>query len=106
MIDTVKIRLDKGWFTITDPARYSSQVKAIENQYDIPKPGSPYSAVRNATKAEKQQYGYMPQVTVWKSLHQGIVHFADIQFSAPKILFNENFTELKETDLDRVAVEL
>ena len=106
MIDTVKIRLDKSWFTIVETARFSSQIKAIQNERDIPKPGSPYVATRNATKAEKELHGYMPQITVRKSLNQGLHHYADIQFSVPKIVFGNNFDEVTEEHLDYMSKEL
>ena len=106
MIDTTKIRLDKSWFTVVDTARYSSQIKAILNDRDIPKPGSPYVAIRNATKAEKELHGYMPQITIRKSLNQGLHHYADIQFSAPKMVFGNNFDEVTEEHLDYMAKEL
>lgn len=106
MIDTVKIRLNKNWFTVTDTARYSSQIKAILNEGDIPKPASPYVSTRNATKAEKELHGYMPQITIRKSLTQGVHFYVDIQFSAPKMVFGNNFDEVTEKHIDFVAKEL
>lgn len=59
---------------------------------------------QNPTRSELKEGKYKPQLTVRKRWQDSEpVIFLYIQFSAPKILFGNNFDELKDTDLDEVV---
>ncbi|MEQ9618426.1 MAG: hypothetical protein RIG61_04555 [Deltaproteobacteria bacterium] len=64
-------------------------------------------AYQNPTKLELQEGTYKPQLTLrkrWQTPEPLVVLY--IQFSAPKILFGNNFDELVDSDLDKILSEL
>ena len=59
--------------------------------------------VRNPSEKEKAQFSYLPRLTL---LSRGNEEMVKIEFSAPKLIFNNNFNELEEKDFDLVVFTL
>ena len=60
--------------------------------------------VRNPSEKEKKEFGYLPRLTLF---NRGITEeMVKIEFSAPKLIFNNNFYELEEKDFDLVISAL
>lgn len=108
MIDTVTIRLNEHQFNIIDYNRFSPNC----HNFFYP----PYArfgsrgyvdAYQNPTKKEMLEGNYKPQLTLRKKWgqHQPLIYLY-VQFSAPKLLFGNNFDELADKDLDAVLEKL
>ena len=106
MIDTIKLRIDNP--TIP-PAIYDFFEPSAE---DLFKP--PYAKFKKYTKRmlnpstwDEQNGLYLPRITLYKAVRPlGYATFLDIEFSAPKILFNNNFEELTDSDFKRLCEQL
>jgi len=62
---------------------------------------------RNPTAKEKADGNYMPRLTLIKAVRRGGVPITlNIEFSAPKVVFNDNFNEITEDDFDYLCVQL
>ena len=59
--------------------------------------------VRNPSEKEKQEFGYLPRLTLF---NRGNEEMVKIEFSAPKLIFNNNFDELEQKDFDLVVSTL
>ncbi len=110
MIDTVVLNLDL------------TKIKITKSSYDLFTPSAkgffepPYysfgskkviKCILNASKEQKKRHIYLPRITLYKAVrHNGISIFMHIEFSAPKILFNNNFDELNDNDFDNLCREL
>lgn len=110
MIDTVVLALDM------------TQIKIPEKLYDAFTPSArgllepPYASfgrqkmlkcVLNPTSADKKKGLYLPRITLFKAVRAGgIGIFLHIEFSAPKILFNNNFDELTDNDFGELCQTL
>jgi len=100
MIDTISITIQQNDFEILDHNRFTP------NSYNLFNP--PFYKVSNniftlrnfPTKKDKSNFGYLPRVTLFKAARNGgFSIFLKIEFSAPKILFENNFTETTDSDL-------
>lgn len=108
MIDTITLRLNETQFKINDHTQFSPDC------HDFFYP--PYArmgsrgyldAYQNPTRAELQKGNYKPQLTVRKRMQRnGFPIFLYIQFSAPKLLYGNNFDELTNKDLYAIVDEL
>lgn len=108
MIDTITIRLSHSEFKILNHDKFSPDC------YHFFYP--PYSkmgarayldAYQNPTRAELKDGIYKPQLTLRKrnqSPEPSIYLY--IQFSAPKILYRNNFDELRDSDLNEIISRL
>lgn len=108
MIDTITLRLDESQFRISDHNKFSP---STFNFYHPPytKMGNRkyLNAYQNPTRKELLADTYKPQLTVikkWQGNAPAIYLY--IQFSAPKILYRNNFDEITDSDLDRITSEL
>jgi len=108
MIDTITIRLSQHEFKILDHKKFNPDC------YNFFYP--PYSnmgsrayinAYQNPTKTELKNGLYKPQLTLRKR-KQGLDDsiYLYIQFSAPKVLYKNNFDELIDTDLEEILSKL
>lgn len=90
MVDTIVLMLDA--FNNFKEERFRPQTKQFGNHMF-------YKHMRNPTKKEVEEFGYLPRVTLMK-------RFGDtklkVEFSAPKLVFGNNFDELTEGDFDKV----
>ena len=104
MIDTITIRLAAPQFRITDHYKFSPDTHNFFYPPYAKMGGRAYlDSYQNPTRSELKEGEYKPQLTVrkrWQDSEPLI--FLYVQFSAPKILFGNNFDELKDTDLDEV----
>ena len=97
MIDTVALMIDSKLFVNFSKDGFFKQVTLSGN-----KTFTKY--LRNPSEKEKQKFGYLPRLTL---LNRGITEeMVKIEFSAPKLIFNNNFDELEEKDFDLVISTL
>lgn len=102
MVDTVVISLDRTKFKIP-PSSYDSFTPSARGILEPPyySFGSQkmIKCVLNPTAADKKSGIYLPRLTLYKAVRaNGISVFLHIEFSAPKVLFNNNFDELTDDD--------
>ncbi len=64
-------------------------------------------ADRNPTAKDKRDGNYMPRLTLFKAVRRGSIPIIlNVEFSAPKIIFNDNFNEITESDFEYLCVQL
>jgi len=106
MLDTIAINLQRHDYIIHAPERFTPHAGALTNP--LFGDGGIVKCYYNPTKKEKAQ-GYLPRITVFKK------PFGDwasavwmrIEFSAPKLIFGNNFEELNgNEDFDSVIKAL
>lgn len=103
MLDTIVITLPEKDFRIVKPERFNPNAWAVFN----PVFGDTglIKAIYNPTKAEKAR-GYKPRLTLFKRpfTERARAIWLKIEFSAPKMIFGNNFEELRDRgDLDAVV---
>lgn len=100
MVDTIAIILHEKQFTIMNHDRFSPSTYNLYNPPYIRVNGrSSFKAVNNPTLEDKQKYGYLPRLTLFKVIRAGgFATFLKIEFSAPKMLFDNNFDEVDRSD--------
>lgn len=106
MIDTVVMVLEHGKFTIKDPNRFSPPADLAKDRIRLNK-AERYKFVCNATKQEKETH-YYPKLTLQQQCfgNGGFIVKLKIEFSAPKLVFGDNFNELKDGDFELVLETL
>jgi hypothetical protein len=103
MIDTVKIKIDKSDFEITNPNIFHPSSEGL-NQH-IPLGKKPfYQCHFNPEKIDIQKLGYLPKLTARKVLagSQPDISLL-IEFSVPKLLYGNNLYEANEENFLQVA---
>lgn len=108
MIDTVSITIPEERFHIINHEQFTP---CTENLYKPPyikvTGKSPFKAINNATEQMKMKYGYLPRITLFKALRRGGFQiFLKIEFSVPKLLYDNNFDEVSDRDFDNVCMKL
>lgn len=108
MIDTITIKLSESDFKINDYTKFSPDTYSFFNP-PYAKMGSRgyIDAYQNPTRTEFKQGIYKPQLTLrkrWQNSQPSILLY--IQFSAPKLLYKNNFDEITTADLDKVTSNL
>ncbi len=104
MLDTVAITLNHLEFDVTEPDAFDPSARGLLQPpyYSLGARGN-FSCKQNPTKRELEQGVYKPRVTLTKRfVNGGFALNLRIEFSAPKLLFHNNFDELQDTDFDRV----
>ena len=103
MIDTVVMILELGKFTIKDPNKFSPPADLAKNAIRLGKPAR-HKFIYNPTKLEKENY-YYPRLTLMQQCFGNGSHITKlkIEFSAPKLVFKNNFSELSDDDFDLVV---
>ncbi len=107
MIDTVAILLEQEDFEIIKPEKFSPSAKGL-----IQAPYYPFSSqgfircINNPTKDEVNKHGYLPKLTIFARQMSGYEIQLKIEFSAPKIIFGNNFEELEDEDFELLIYEL
>ena len=94
MIDTVILKLKKGEFQIKNEKIWQSYQSSQHVQ----------KWTRNHSSQEKKHNIYRPRVTAIQ--RQGTIPFLKLEFSCPKILYQENLSELEEKDFCKVIEAL
>ncbi len=103
MIDTIAINIPEKDFKIKSPERFNPNAAAIFNP--VFGDGGLVKAVYNPTKADKAK-GYRPRLTLFKRPYTERVRaiWLKIEFSAPKLIFGNNFEELRGSANDLEGV--
>ncbi len=108
MIDTITLRLNKEDFHIIDHSKFSPDTTNLF-QPPYARFGSRgyLEAYSNPTRSDYERGIYKPSLTVRKRWTDNKPEvFLYIQFSAPKLLFGNNFDELVDEDFNNVVSEL
>lgn len=108
MIDTITIRLSQNEFKILDHSKFNPDCYNFFYP-PYPKMGSRryIDAYQNPRKTELKQGIYKPQLTL-RLRTQGSEDsvYLYIQFSAPKVLYKNNFDELVDSDIEAILTKL
>lgn len=101
MLDTIAINLRQSDYNIRYPERFHPHAGAMTNP--VFGNGGMIKCVYNPTKKEKAQ-GYLPRLTIYKKPYGDWINavWMKVEFSAPKLVFGNNFEELNSDDFTRV----
>ncbi len=104
MLDTIVLTLNQTECAITDMARFSPSARGFyEPPYYMLGARGNFSCYQNHTKAEFEQGVYKPRLTLTQRIARtGFSITLRIEFSAPKLCFGNNFSELRDSDFERV----
>ncbi len=104
MIDTIVLLLPHETFTITKPELFKPHAGWVLHGQK----GAGIYAKQNPTKKELKDGIYKPRLTLYSSLakHNAFEPHLKIELSLPKLLFGNNFQELRYKDFDSVAKKL
>lgn len=102
MLDTVAIMLSSDSFVIKYPDRFSPNAKSL---YEYRTGRGTHKAIYNPTQAEKLM-GYKPRLTLHRAAAAGGAVQLKVEFSAPKLLFGNNFEEMATSDFSSVLERL
>ncbi len=108
MLDTIVLSLDQRQFEIVSPERFSPSAAGLLRPpyYPLGSRGN-FSCVQNATKADFEAGIYLPRLTLTKrKAEAGFALRLRVEFSAPKLVFGNNFDELRSQDFERVLATL
>ena len=96
MLDTIRLTLSKHMFWIMDKTYFQKETQNALRGY--------FTLVQNPTKSELKNGIYKPRLTMTKRFNTTGRHEATlaIEFSAPKLLYGNNFDELTENDFTPV----
>jgi hypothetical protein len=110
MIDTVVLALDMSKFSIPKSmydAFTPSARGLLEPPYYSFGKQKVLKCVLNPSASDKKKGLYLPRITLFKAVRAGGYSlFAHIEFSVPKILYNNNFDELADDDFQLLCQEL
>jgi hypothetical protein len=108
MLDTVVLTLDQRHFEVLQPERFSPSAKGLllPPYYPLGSRGN-FACVQNPTKADLQGGRYLPRLTLAKrKILSGFGLTLRMEFSAPKLVFGNNFDELESRDFAKVLIAL
>lgn len=110
MIDTIVLSLNHGMFTILDRNKFTPSASCLYDQTNGYGLGgrANMKCTQNPTVNELRQGIYKPRLTVTKRLNRlgGYDIPLKIEFSAPKMLFGNNFDELTDNDFQQLVTKL
>jgi hypothetical protein len=103
MVDTVKLLIP-----IIDPMILSRGAFAPMTIEQLVNTRGTARTYLNPSPTYAKMGKYMPRLTLHRrpAKTRGIVYQLVIEFSAPKMLFKQNFDELVETDYERLLIAL
>jgi len=104
MLDTIVLTLDQLRFEVVDPDRFSPSAAGLLRPpyYRLGARGN-FACVQNPTKADFEAGIYRPRLTLNKrKATAGFAVTLRIEFSAPKLVFGNNFDELRSQDFEKV----
>ncbi len=100
MLDTIKLMLDKSMIAGIDKTLFQKETQNASRGY--------FTLVQNPTKIELQNGIYKPRLTLTNRFNtsgqRGLT--LAIEFSAPKLLFGNNFDEITDADFPAVIDKL
>lgn len=107
MIDTIVLVLNQNMFEITDHDKFEPSTKGLfDYSYGL---GSRYylTCKQNPTPTELKSGIYKPRLTVTRRLYKNVYQIMmKVEFSSPKLIYQNNFDELEETDFDLIIQQL
>lgn len=104
MIDTVVMTIPPMGFKILDYDAFNPSARGIFEPPYYKLSHGYINCVQNPSKNDKEQKVYKPRLTISKRLFCGGYSVVlKIEFSVPKLLFNNNFQELENSDFDDVV---
>lgn len=105
MLDTIVLTLSKGMYIITDPDRFTPSARWATDNAPLLGTSSFISSKQNPLKRELRAGNYKPRLTVTQRFNHARRYEATlkVELSLPKLMFNNNFDELMDTDFDNVA---
>ena len=105
MLDTVALSLDARAFDILEPGRFSPSATGLLQPPYYPLGGrGNIACIQNPTKADFEAGRYLPRLTLAKrKARGGFALTLRVEFSAPKLLYGNNFDELTSRDFDTVV---
>jgi hypothetical protein len=104
MLDTIVLTLDQQQFEVREPERFtpSAQGLLVPPYYRLGARGY-ISCFQNPTRADLDAGRYLPRLTLSKrQARAGFAVTLRVEFSAPKLVFGNNFDELRSRDFERV----
>lgn len=104
MIDTIALTLNYMEFEVKDLDAFSPSARGLLQQpyYRLGGRGN-FSCTQNPTKKEFEQGIYKPRLTLTKRCKKGgFAITLRVEFSAPKLLFRNNFDELTDADFEKI----
>jgi hypothetical protein len=104
MLDTIALTLDRHQFEVREPNRFSPSAQGllVPPYYRLGARGN-FLCVQNPTKADFAAGRYAPRLTLAKRKQRtGFTLTLRVEFSAPKLVFGNNFDELTSRDFERV----
>jgi len=107
MIDTIIIRIPSNQFIIKDHSKFTPSSKNLffPPFYDAGKRG--IKCIFVPSKQDIEKYDYLPRISIIKVIRKGGFETSlMIEFSAPKLLFGNNFDELVDLDFSKVCEKL
>lgn len=103
MIDTIILNIPN--YTILEPDKFTPSLRNIESHRFGGRPYLTY--IQNPTKQEYLQGNYKPRLTITKRGANGTYSTTlKAEFSAPKLLYGNNFDEISETDFPDIIEKL
>jgi hypothetical protein len=103
MLDTIVLTLDQSQFEVMRPEWFSPSAKGIlaSPYYSLGTHGS-FVCVQNPTKRDLWAGRYLPRLTLARRRKaSGFALTLRIEFSAPKLIFGNNFDELESRDFEK-----
>lgn len=108
MLDTIALSLNQSEFEIADMARFSPSAQGLYTPpfYQLGGRGN-FSCYQNPKKSELASGKYAPRLTLTKrKAYAGYTITLRCEFSAPKLLYGENFSELLDADFEQLLDRL
>lgn len=108
MLDSVVLTLDRRHFEVLLPERFNPSAKGLLAPpfYSLGSRGI-FTCVQNPAKSDVQAGRYLPKLTLIKrKIAAGFCLTLRIEFSAPKLVFANNFDELETEDFPSVLALL
>lgn len=103
MVDTIVLTLKQNMYTITDHDRFEPSTRSLFDE-SLRMGGRGYATYKqNPTPAELKNGIYKPRLTVTRRFNDGVLErMMKVEFSAPKLLYKNNFDEIEDKDFDNL----
>src|SRR6266851_1778189 len=108
MLDTIVLTLDEQQFEICEPERFTPSAEGllVPPYYRLGARGH-ITCFQNPTRTDLDAGRYLPRLTLSKrKAPAGFAVTLRAEFSAPKLVFGNNFDELGSRDFERVLARL
>jgi hypothetical protein len=108
MLDTIVLTLDRQQFEVREPERFAPSAEGllVPPYYRLGARGH-FACFQNPTRADLDAGRYLPRLTLSKRKAQaGFAVTLKVEFSAPKLVFGNNFDELRSRDFEHVLATL